>query len=160
MKVCKFCGTVCADMAVSCPSCGANEFRQRCDNCGSVFENAGFCPKCGVKVGSRAKICPDCGATYYSAACPDCGYCVGRTRQQPVTQVIYQTQQVAVPSGKRCSKWVAFFLCFFLGYLGAHKFYEGKNGMGILYLFTIGLFGIGWLIDTFSLLFKPDPYYV
>ena len=100
------------------------------------------------------------GATYYSAACPDCGYCVGRTRQQPLTQVIYQTQTVAVPSGKRCSKWVAFFLCFFLGYLGAHKFYEGKNGMGILYLFTIGLFGIGWLIDTFSLLFKPDPYYV
>lgn len=32
--------------------------------------------------------------------------------------------------------------------------------MGILYLFTLGLFGIGWLIDTIILLFKPNPYYV
>lgn len=39
-------------------------------------------------------------------------------------------------------------LCLFLGWLGVHKFYAGKSGMGILYLFTFGLFGIGWLIDT------------
>lgn len=24
------------------------------------------------------------------------------------------------------NKWVAFFLCLFLGYLGVHKFYEGR----------------------------------
>ena len=39
-------------------------------------------------------------------------------------------------------------LCLFLGWAGAHKFYVGKTGMGILYLFTLGLFGFGWLIDT------------
>ena len=32
--------------------------------------------------------------------------------------------------------------------------------MGILYLFTLGLFGIGWIVDTISYLFKPNPYYV
>ena len=58
------------------------------------------------------------------------------------------------------NKWVAFLLCFFLGGLGAHKFYEGKIGMGILYLLTGGLIGIGWLIDWIVLLFKPNPYYV
>lgn len=58
------------------------------------------------------------------------------------------------------SKWTAFFLCLFLGEFGAHKFYEGKVGMGILYLFTFGLCGIGWLIDLIALLFKPNPYYV
>lgn len=58
------------------------------------------------------------------------------------------------------NKWVAFLLCLFLGYLGAHKFYEGKVGMGLLYLFTFGLFGIGWVIDCIALLFKPNPYYV
>ncbi|MBR5230638.1 MAG: TM2 domain-containing protein [Clostridia bacterium] len=58
------------------------------------------------------------------------------------------------------NKWVAFLLCLFLGFFGVHKFYEGKALLGILYLFTAGLFGIGWIIDCISLLFKPNPYFV
>lgn len=58
------------------------------------------------------------------------------------------------------SKWTAFLLCFFLGYLGAHKFYEGKIGTGIFYLVTVGFCGIMWVIDTIVLLTKSDPYYV
>ena len=58
------------------------------------------------------------------------------------------------------SKWVALLLCVFLGFIGAHKFYEGKTGMGILYLFTLGIFGIGIFVDFLALLFKPNPYYV
>ena len=58
------------------------------------------------------------------------------------------------------SKWTAFFLCLFFGGLGIHKFYEGKILLGIIYLFTLGIFGIGWLIDLIILLFKPNPYYV
>lgn len=53
-----------------------------------------------------------------------------------------------------------FVLCLLLGYFGAHKFYEGKVGMGVLYLFTLGLFGIGWFVDLIVLLTKPNPYYV
>ena len=59
---------------------------------------------------------------------------------------------------RMCDKWIAFLLCFFLGYFGAHKFYEGKTGMGVLYLFTAGLFGIGWFTDTIVILFKPRKY--
>lgn len=62
--------------------------------------------------------------------------------------------------GRMKNKWTAFSLCLFLGFIGAHKFYEGKVGMGILYIFTVGLFGIGWLIDLIAILFKPNPYYV
>ncbi len=62
--------------------------------------------------------------------------------------------------GGEKNKWVALLLCIFLGYLGAHKFYEGKILLGIVYLCTFGLFGIGWVIDCISLLFKPNPYYV
>ena len=58
------------------------------------------------------------------------------------------------------SKWVSFFLCLFLGVFGAHKFYEGKIMLGVVYLITCGLFGIGWFIDLIILLFKPNPYYV
>lgn len=57
------------------------------------------------------------------------------------------------------SKWVSFFLCFFLGVIGAHKFYEGRILLGILYCCTLGLCGIGIVIDLISLFFKPNPYY-
>lgn len=43
-------------------------------------------------------------------------------------------------------------LCMFLGSIGVHKFYEGKIGLGILYIFTLGLFGIGAFVDLIKLL--------
>ena len=56
-------------------------------------------------------------------------------------------------------KWVALLLCFFLGWLGAHKFYEGKIALGIVYILTFGIFGIGVFVDFIALLFKPNPYF-
>ena len=41
----------------------------------------------------------------------------------------------------------AFLLCFFLGIFGAHRFYVGKIGTGILQLVTLGGLGIWSLID-------------
>lgn len=41
----------------------------------------------------------------------------------------------------------AFLLCFFLGCFGAHRFYVGKIGTGILQLITLGGLGIWALID-------------
>lgn len=49
------------------------------------------------------------------------------------------------------SKKVDLILCLSLGYLGIHKFYEKKIGIGILYLFTVGLFAIGWIYDCMKL---------
>ena len=50
-------------------------------------------------------------------------------------------------------------LCLLFGIVGAHKFYEGRILLGIVYLCTLGLFGTGVLIDLIILLFKPNPYY-
>ena len=33
--------------------------------------------------------------------------------------------------------------------LGAHRFYFGRPVSGTVYLFTLGLFGIGWFVDLF-----------
>lgn len=41
----------------------------------------------------------------------------------------------------------AFLLCFFFGVFGAHRFYAGKIGTGLLQLFTLGGLGIWALID-------------
>lgn len=57
------------------------------------------------------------------------------------------------------SKWISFFLCLFFGVFGAHKFYEGRILLGVLYIFTAGILGVGVLIDLISLLFKPNPYH-
>ena len=99
--------------------------------------SAAYCPRCGVPASPQGY-------------CPKCGNYVGGG--QPSAVPVRQLREI--------NKWIAALLCFFLGGLGAHKFYEGKIGMGILYLFTAGLLGIGALVDFIVILTKPDPYYV
>ena len=41
------------------------------------------------------------------------------------------------------------YLLWIFGFLGAHRFYYGKPITGTIYFFTLGLLGIGWLIDLF-----------
>lgn len=99
--------------------------------------------------------CPECGKLISDQAekCPNCGYPL-------IKETPYQTsdekQEVEVQKNRN----TALILCVFLGYFGAHKFYEGKIGMGILYLCTGGLFCVGWIIDIIDLARKPEKYFV
>lgn len=113
-----------------------------------------YCSKCGAKIGENTNFCPSCGA----------GNQLAQTVNQPPAQPVVvnvvnnnsntNTNNVGYGIGYAPkSRWAAFFLCLFLGYFGAHKFYLGKSGMGVLYLLTVGLFGVGWAIDTIILLF-------
>jgi TM2 domain-containing membrane protein YozV len=90
-----------------------------------VSRKAKFCFSCGDVIDVGALVCPRCGAA-----------------------------QPAVTSGAESDKRVlpAFLLCFFLGTFGAHRFYAGKIGTGILELLTFGGLGIWWLVDIIMIL--------
>lgn len=49
------------------------------------------------------------------------------------------------------SKKIALLLCIFLGFIGAHQYYVGRIGRGILYTFTVGLLGFGWIGDIVTI---------
>lgn len=149
-KYCRHCGAQLGSNAKFCTNCGqpvpvgANPAAKYCRSCGrQLSASADYCPICGQSTRPQAAHAP----TYYPPA------------QQP-NVIINNVNTVNAVNGRERDKWVAFLLCLFLGYFGAHKFYEGKVGMGILYLLTAGLIGIGWLIDCIILLTKPNPYYV
>ncbi len=46
------------------------------------------------------------------------------------------------------SKVIGYLLWIF-GFTGSHRFYYGKPVTGTIWFFTLGLLGIGWLIDLF-----------
>lgn len=112
-----------------------------------------FCKHCGQQIDKDCIVCPICGKQVEDL----------KSSQQPVVINNTNTNTVDVKMenrGKEKNKWVAFVLCLFLGLVGAHKFYEGKILMGVVYIFTAGLFFVGWIIDLIAILMKPNPYYV
>ena len=72
-----------------------------------------FCKECGLKISDHAIACPKCG-------CP--------TNKE---------------NGSEKKNIVAFFLCWFFGLFGTHRFYVGKNGSAIaMLILTLTLFGM------------------
>ncbi len=88
-------------------------------------------------------ICPECGKQFSDTAqsCPHCGYRSGKY------------------AGK--SKGGAILLAIFLGGLGIHKFYLGKNGAGVLYLLFCWTFIplILSILDAIGLLFTSKDQF-
>jgi len=167
----------------NCPSCGAKlnidpntKESFRCEYCDTLIimekvknEPSKYCKFCGKSIHFDAVICTYCGRQVEIIA-------VQKNETSKIeTHPIYINNNMNnnnninnnnnnnlnfMINRKPKDKWVALLLCFFLGGFGIHKFYEGKIIMGIIYLFTLGFFGIGWFIDILILLFKPNPYYV
>lgn len=114
-----------------------------------------YCKFCGEQIDIDCVVCPKCGKQVEMLKQTPPAY-----QRQP-NVVINNTNKTINTYGKHeKNKWVALLLCIFLGVFGAHKFYEGKFLMGILYIFTLGLFLIGWVVDIILILMKPNPYLV
>lgn len=117
-----------------------------------------FCKKCGKEINDDALICPNCGAgTDNYASQQTTHQTAPTTATQTITPPITiintntntNTNNNAGALQKPKSKMTALILCLigFLGIGGLHCFYVGKAGMGILYILTMGLFGIGTIVD-------------
>ena len=145
-----------------------------CINCGNKLDdNFVFCPECGNKVNEvpsgnafsessfdkhsgNTKICKKCG----SEMPEDSFYCLccGNTFKESADEFEAIKRKINMQTGTWKNKWISLLLCIFLGWLGIHRFYEGKVVTGILYLFTLGFFGVGWIIDIIRIALKPNPY--
>lgn len=141
-KFCFSCGRTLHVSAHQCPGCGASQPTAQSSTLARVEGTGGggvatrdlpsghvFCRGCGSPIHETALVCPKCGAPQSATQGPTGG----------------------ASSGRRTTAAV---LALLLGGLGAHKFYLGRVGQGIVYLFfcwtfipaVIGLFeGISYL---------------
>ena len=53
------------------------------------------------------------------------------------------------PDSPQTHSLIAGYIIWIFGFTGSHRFYYGKPITGTIWLFTAGLFLIGWLIDLF-----------
>ena len=84
-----------------------------------------FCSSCGKPIKKEAEICVFCGV---------------RVKR-------YGGENTSDKDWTTC-----LLLCLFLGAFGGHRFYVGKTVSGILYLFTLGGFVIGAVIDLICII--------
>ena len=73
-----------------------------------------------------------------------------RQQQQPLQQHVSVVETVETTNyGQTKSTAVAYLLWFFFGYLGLHRFYLRRPLTGVVWLLTLGICGVGWIVDVF-----------
>lgn len=152
MSFCTNCGRELSEEFEFCPECGTCASRIEQDDSFSCFNNQSVkkqCPSCGELMPEDMFYCLGCGYQFKNIAT--------KGSSEDFNAVVHRVKTM---NGIWKNKRVSLLLCIFLGWLGAHKFYEGKLGIGLIYLFTLGLWGIGWIVDIIRLAFKPNPYRV
>ncbi|MFC2157972.1 TM2 domain-containing protein [Acidobacteriota bacterium] len=50
------------------------------------------------------------------------------------------------------SRLTSLLLCIYFGFFGGHRFYVGKTGTALIWLFTFGVFGIGYIVDLIMII--------
>ncbi len=124
-----------------------------------------YCANCGAKLNEKQRFCEYCGTeiiyTETEKSYPGYSYSAKSYSSQAGSTQYYSTVETNIQKPENIktghpvspkSRLIALLLMLFLGSLGAHYFYAERFGMGILWLLTGGLFGIGLLIDLILIL--------
>lgn len=120
------------------------------------------CKNCGAEVGSEYRLCPYCRTEIdYGDKQPQnvvINNYYNSSPSQPVRETPPSSFQNPYPpydSIKSDKSWtVTLLLALVFGFFGFHRFYVGKTATGVVYFFTYGIFGFGWIIDVINILSK------
>ncbi|MBQ4639309.1 MAG: TM2 domain-containing protein [Clostridia bacterium] len=119
----------------------------KCSSCGAQLqEGASFCSYCGTGVDEGTARGENTSVQHIHV---HNHYYEQQPEDARVVETVYVREEARSPK----SRVILLVLYFVLGYVGAHKFYSGRIGMGVLYAVTGGIFGIGLFVDFFSILF-------
>lgn len=106
MAHCQSCGAEIQADAEVCPECGVNQGTALEAGHGERSADEKYCVECGELINRQAELCPSCGTPQPSRSSG------GASNDQVIAGV----------------------LAILLGGFGAHKFYQGRIGLGLLYL--------------------------
>ena len=150
---CSYCGNIDSNGIDSCTKCGAQytaDAQKICINCrNKIIGSNTFCGVCGSSIIPQ-QIPQQSQPVYVQQPTQH-----QMPQQNQIPQVInvhVAAPQATAPSISNKSRGIALVLCILLGFFGAHLFYVGKSGRGVLYFFTAGLFFIGIVLNFFSIL--------
>ena len=146
---CKYCGKELADTAKFCSRCGKQIIVKL--KVKPVTEKKKFCENCGEPLVDGAKFCLACGTSVFASKSP---------APTPATQnQVQDTNRISQfgttsnpaqykPTESQKSRLAATLLCFFLGGIGAHRFYVGKTATAVAQI--VG--GLSFFLDVIPLL--------
>lgn len=108
MKFCVNCGSEILDDAEICVDCGVNQQSLPVGQHDKRRQDQKYCTTCGELINKQAEICPECG--------------------------VRQNDPNKKTTSGNSNQTTAGILALLFGGIGAHKFYQGNNGLGLIYL--------------------------
>ncbi|SFS42532.1 TM2 domain-containing protein [Halostagnicola kamekurae] len=131
MTDCTNCGDHIEGNTARCPNCGASQETPLVTDGGERAADEKYCTECGELIKEDAEICPECGVRQQSS---------GETSSDQV---------------------VAGVLAIVVGFVGAHKFYQGNIKYGVLYLcfFWTGIPALLGLVEGILMLVADEAEY-
>ena len=120
---------------IKCKNCGASSYKK-------INNDTYECKYCGMQIRKKHVKCDECEKRKIEEF---------EHKEHSENDSSENVIKTNVVNQKKAFALIKLFVCLFCGYLGIHRFMEGKVVSGIIYFCTYGLFGIGIIVDIFRL---------